>query len=72
MSRARRARAEAAAREPAVLGADRLARWRSFTHRGTTITFAMSGIVVAAENPKELVAQTKRVIVEQTKDSTAN
>jgi hypothetical protein len=51
---------------------DRLARWRSFTHRETKIEFVPSGIVVKASTPAELVEETEAEIVRRTKDEPKN
>ena len=51
---------------------DRLARWRSFTHRGTKIEFVPSGIVVEATTPDELREKTEQEIVRRTKDEHEN
>lgn len=45
---------------------DPLARWMSFMHRGTTISFVPSGITVVASTPEELVAETETEILTMT------
>lgn len=51
------------AADPTAKPSDNLARWRKFTHRGTTIAFVPSGIVVTAATPEELVAATDAEIL---------
>jgi hypothetical protein len=70
MSRRRRARAFVThTTEPARRD---LARWRSFTHRGTRLEFVVTGVVVTAATPAELLAETDAAIVRRTERDPEN
>jgi hypothetical protein len=50
---------------------DPYARWR-FTHRGTPIEYVLSGVVVNAETPEELVVETDAEILRRTENERPN